>query len=96
LDIFAAYQDCFGWMTLLALTQGIVWALAAWPLHAYARTVRDVFLLFPFSCAARYLRIPVVVAASFYSRHCVLAALACKKCGTVNGKDGTGNRHSQK
>jgi hypothetical protein len=26
------YQNCFGWMTLLALAQGIVWALAAWPL----------------------------------------------------------------
>jgi hypothetical protein len=32
LDIFAAYQNCFGWMTLLALTQGIVWALASWPI----------------------------------------------------------------
>ena len=30
-DIFLTYQNCFGWMTLLALAQGIVWALAAWP-----------------------------------------------------------------
>ncbi|MGA2543425.1 MAG: hypothetical protein ABSG78_17890 [Verrucomicrobiota bacterium] len=30
-DIFGVYQNCFGWMTLLALAQGIVWALAAWP-----------------------------------------------------------------
>ncbi len=26
------YHNCFGWMTLLALAQGIVWALAAWPI----------------------------------------------------------------
>jgi hypothetical protein len=32
LDMFAAYQNCFGWMTLVALAQGIVWALVAWPL----------------------------------------------------------------
>jgi hypothetical protein len=32
LDIFGVYQNCFGCMTLLALGQGIVWALAAWPL----------------------------------------------------------------
>ena len=30
-DIFHTYRNCFGWMTLLALAQGIVWALAAWP-----------------------------------------------------------------
>jgi hypothetical protein len=32
LHIFEVYQNCFGWMTLLALAQGIVWALAAWPI----------------------------------------------------------------
>jgi hypothetical protein len=31
LEVLAPYQNCFGWMTLLALAQGIVWALAAWP-----------------------------------------------------------------
>jgi hypothetical protein len=31
LEIFAAYHYCFGWMTLLALGQGIIWALASWP-----------------------------------------------------------------
>jgi hypothetical protein len=30
-EAFEVYQNCFGWMTLLALTQGIAWALAAWP-----------------------------------------------------------------
>jgi hypothetical protein len=30
-EIFGVYQNCFGWMTLLALAQGIVWALAGWP-----------------------------------------------------------------
>jgi hypothetical protein len=32
LDIFGIYQNCFGCLTLLALAQGIVWALACWPL----------------------------------------------------------------
>lgn len=31
LDIFGSYQNWFGWMTLVALAQGIAWALAAWP-----------------------------------------------------------------
>ncbi len=31
-DIFAVYQNCFGWMTLLVLAQAIVWSLAAWPI----------------------------------------------------------------
>jgi len=32
LEIFGEYQDCFGWMTLMVLAQGIVWALAGWPI----------------------------------------------------------------
>jgi hypothetical protein len=32
LDLFGIYQNCFACMTLLALAQGIVWALACWPL----------------------------------------------------------------
>jgi hypothetical protein len=28
---FGEYEKCFGWLTLLALAQGITWALAAWP-----------------------------------------------------------------
>ena len=32
LDAFGVYHNCFECMTLLALAQGIVWALAAWPL----------------------------------------------------------------
>jgi hypothetical protein len=31
LEIFGEYQDCFGWITLVVLAQGIVWALAGWP-----------------------------------------------------------------
>ena len=45
LDVFVVYQNCFGWMTLLALGQGIVWALAAWP---NTRTVLLAALLFGF------------------------------------------------
>jgi hypothetical protein len=32
LDLFGVFQNCFGCMTLLTLAQGIVWALAAWPI----------------------------------------------------------------
>jgi len=32
LDLFGVYQNCFECVTLLALAQGIVWALAAWPI----------------------------------------------------------------
>jgi len=35
LNIFGAYDKCFGWMTLLALAQGIVWALAGWPVMRF-------------------------------------------------------------
>jgi hypothetical protein len=30
--MFSGFQNCFGWMTLLALGQAIVWALPAWPI----------------------------------------------------------------
>jgi hypothetical protein len=45
LEVFEVYQNCFGWMTLLALAQGIVWALAAWP---NARLVLLTAMLFGF------------------------------------------------
>lgn len=32
LEIFGEYQNCIGWITLVALAQGIVWALAGWPI----------------------------------------------------------------
>lgn len=34
LDIFAAYQNCLLWMTLLVLAQSVTWALAGWPVIA--------------------------------------------------------------
>ena len=34
LDIFAAYQNCLLWMTLLVLAQAVNWALVAWPVAA--------------------------------------------------------------
>jgi hypothetical protein len=32
LEIFGEYQDCLCWITLVVLAQGIVWALAGWPI----------------------------------------------------------------
>jgi hypothetical protein len=52
LDIFAAYQNCFGWMTLLVLAQGIVWALAAWPVTRML-ILSVAFFCFTFSPARR-------------------------------------------
>lgn len=46
LDMFGAFHNCFGWMTLLALAQGIIWALAACPL---TRTVVLLAVLFGFA-----------------------------------------------
>ncbi len=31
MELFGSYRNCFLWMTMLALTQGITWSLAAWP-----------------------------------------------------------------
>jgi hypothetical protein len=50
LEMFAVYQNCFGWMTLLALAQGIVWALAGWPLTR-ALMLIAVFFCFSLSLA---------------------------------------------
>jgi hypothetical protein len=50
LNIFSPFYECFGWMTLLALTQGIVWALAAWP-GARMLMLIAVFFCFIFSAA---------------------------------------------
>lgn len=30
-EMFETYQPCLGWMTMLALAQGLVWALDGWP-----------------------------------------------------------------
>jgi hypothetical protein len=32
IETFGLHENIFGWMTLLAVTQAIVWALAAWPI----------------------------------------------------------------
>src|ERR1700677_683074 len=54
LDVFGEYQQCFAWMTLLALAQGIFWALAAWPI---TRALVLIAVLFCFlgSAVQRYI-----------------------------------------
>jgi hypothetical protein len=52
LDIFSTYQNCFAWMTLVALAQGIVWALAAWPISR-ALALAAVLYCFALSPARR-------------------------------------------
>jgi hypothetical protein len=47
-DIFGAYQNCFGWMTLLALGQGIIWAFTAWPV---TRILLLIAVFFGFVCS---------------------------------------------
>jgi hypothetical protein len=44
-EMFGAYQNCFAWLTLLALLQAIVWALAVWP---GTRTLLLIVVLFGF------------------------------------------------
>jgi len=44
-ELFTVYQNCFGWMTLLVVAQGLVWALAAWP---NARILASVAVLYGF------------------------------------------------
>jgi hypothetical protein len=44
LEVFSIYGSCFGWMTLLVLGQGIVWALAAWPITRLLALLTVLFL----------------------------------------------------
>jgi hypothetical protein len=48
-EMFETYQSCLGWMTLLALAQGIVWALDGWP---NTRMYLLAALFFCFLCSA--------------------------------------------
>jgi hypothetical protein len=48
IDIFAAYLNCFDWMTVLAVAQGIMWSLAGWPI---TRTLLLSAVLFGFMCS---------------------------------------------
>ncbi len=78
LEAFEIYQNCFGWMTLLALAQGIAWALAAWP---NTRMVLLAALLFGFlfSPALRdTFRSPIILP-SFFVLGFVLAYVGLRK-----------------
>jgi len=44
-EVFETYRSCLGWVTMLALAQGIVWALDGWP---NARMMLVVAVLFCF------------------------------------------------
>ncbi len=52
LEMFETYQSRLGWMTLLALAQGLVWALDGWP-NTRMVFVAAVFFCFLFSPAQR-------------------------------------------
>ena len=54
LEMFGTYQSCLGWMTLLALAQGLVWALDGWP-KTRVVLVAAVFFCFLFSPVQRQL-----------------------------------------
>lgn len=45
IENFTVFQNCFLWATLLAMSQGIIWSLAAWPI---TRTLILTGLLFGF------------------------------------------------
>jgi len=51
-ELFETYRSCFGWMTMLALAQGLVWALDGWPNTRVVLLVA-VFFCFLFSPAQR-------------------------------------------
>jgi len=51
-EMFATYQSCLGWLTLLALAQGLFWALDGWP-NTRMVLVVAVFFCFLFSPTQR-------------------------------------------
>jgi hypothetical protein len=69
LEVFGEYEKCFGWMTLLALAQGIVWALASWPITRILVLLAVLFLLSGFSGLARHFRIADGFAGAFSARN---------------------------
>jgi len=64
LEIFGEYQDCFGWITLVVLAQGIVWGLAGWP-STRLLVLTGVLFSSCFSGLGRYFRIPIRIADTF-------------------------------
>jgi hypothetical protein len=78
LDIFGEYQKCLGWMTLMALAQGIVWALAAWPI---TRLVVLIAVLFCFvgSVARRDIFESPIVLPTLFLAGAVLARVGLQK-----------------
>jgi hypothetical protein len=78
LEMFKVYQNCFGWMTLLALMQGIVWALAAWP---FTRMLLLMVVFFGFTCspARRDIFESPFVLPSFFVAGVVLARAGLQK-----------------
>jgi len=52
LEMFETYRSCFGWMTMLALAQGLLWALDGWP-NTRMVLLMAVFLCFMSSPAQR-------------------------------------------
>jgi hypothetical protein len=77
-DIFAVYQNCFGWMTLLALVQGIVWALAGWPVTR-SLVLTAVFVGFGFSPARRDMFESPLILAPLFLAGLVLARAGLQK-----------------
>ena len=47
-EMFQTYESCLGWLTLLALAQGLVWALDGWP-NTRMLLIVAVFFCFLFS-----------------------------------------------
>jgi hypothetical protein len=78
LDMFITYQTCFGWMTLLALAQGIVWSLDAWPITR-ALVVAAVFFCFLCAPARRDIFDSPMVLPSLFVLGVALARLGLQK-----------------
>ena len=75
---FGEYEKCFGWLTLLALAQGITWALARWP---NTRLCALMALLFGFLFSPAwegFLDLPIVLPTLFVLG-AVLARLGLEK-----------------
>ncbi|HUC85721.1 MAG TPA: hypothetical protein VL970_11060 [Candidatus Acidoferrales bacterium] len=61
LAVFKTFQNGFGWMTLLALGQGIVWALAAWPVSRVLALMAVLFLFLVSPAQADIVESPVIL-----------------------------------
>jgi len=92
-DMFDVYQNCFGWMTLLALGQGIVWALAAWPITRML-VLTAVFFCFALSPARRDLVESPFVLPPLFILGAGLARAGLQKCGIGQWQDGNGRGFS--